>query len=183
MAQLVREKTFISYRNRSCGLILSMQPLQRKGVEMRLFKSVSALLVASAALWAADPFVGRWKLNVEKSDFGNTPKAKSGSTIYEGNGAGYMYAAETVFGEDEVARLQSPVEFNGTVHEGHLAERTVTFRSKKIDDNSYEVVFSDKQTGKVVQTFRYIVIGNELTLNWFNGDDQRPAITLMYDRQ
>ena len=38
---------------------------------MRLFKSVSALLVALAALWAADPFVGRWKLNVEKSDFGN----------------------------------------------------------------------------------------------------------------
>ena len=69
------------------------------------------------------------------------------------------------------------------VHEGHLAERMVTFRSKKIDDNSYEVVFSDKQTGKVVQTFRYTVIGNELTLNWFNGDDQRPAITLMYDKQ
>jgi len=92
---------------------------------MWLFKSVSALLVATAALWAADPFVGRWKLNVEKSDFGNTPKAKSGSTTYEGNGAGYMYIAETVFGENEVAHLQSPVEFNGTVHEGHLDERMV----------------------------------------------------------
>jgi len=150
---------------------------------MRLFKSVSALLVASAALWAADPFVGRWKLNVEKSDFGDTPKARSGSTTYERNGAGYMYIAETVFGENEVARLQSPVEFNGTVHEGHLDERMVTFLSKKINDNSYEVVFSEKQTGKVVQTLRYAVIGNELTLNWFNGGDQIPGITLIYDKQ
>ena len=150
---------------------------------MRLCKSASALLVVSAGLWAADPFVGHWKLNVEKSDFGNTPKAKSGSTTYEGNGAGYRYTAETIFGEDEVARLQSPVEFNGTIHEGHLDERMVTFLSKKINDNSYEVVFSDRQTGKVVQTFRYTVIGNELTLNWFKGGDQRPAITLMYDKQ
>src|SRR5215831_7789106 len=94
-----------------------------EGVEMRLFRNVSALLVASAALWAADPFVGRWKLNVEKSDFGNTPKAKSGSTTYEANGAGYIYTAETIFEENEVARLQSPVDFNGTVYEGHVDER------------------------------------------------------------
>jgi len=94
-----------------------------------------------------------------------------------------MYIAETVFGENEVARLQSPVEFNGTVHEGHLDERMVTFLSKKINNNSYEVVFSEKQTGKVVQTLRYTVIGNELTLNWFNGGDQIPGITLIYDKQ
>jgi hypothetical protein len=150
---------------------------------MRLFRNVSALLVASAALWAADPFIGRWKLNVERSDFGDTPKATSGSTAYEANGAGYMYTAETIFGENEVACLQSPVEFNGTVHEGHVDERMVTFLSKKIDDDSYEVVFADKQTGKVVQTFRYTVIGNELTLNWFNGGNRKPAITLVYDKQ
>jgi hypothetical protein len=150
---------------------------------MRLFISVSALLVASAALWAADPFVGRWKLNVEKSDFGNTPKPTSGTTAYKANGAGYVYTAETIFGENEVARLQSPVEFNGTVHEGHVDERMVTFLSKKINDDSYEVVFTDKQTGKVVQTFRYTVIGNELTLNWSDGSDQKPVITLVYDKQ
>ena len=151
---------------------------------MRLYKFVPALLVASAALWAADPFVGRWKLNVEKSDFGNMPKVKSGSTTYEADGTGYMYTAEIVFGEeDEVARLQNPVEFNGTAHEGHLDQRRVTFLSNKINDDSYEVVFSDQQTSKVVQRFRYTVIGNELTWNWFNGVDQRPAITMVYDKQ
>ena len=150
---------------------------------MRFIKSVSALFVVSAALWAGDPFVGRWKLNVVKSDFRNTPKAKSGSTTYEANGTGYLYTAEIVFGEDEIARLQSPVEFDGTAHEGHLDERMLTFVSKKIDDNSYEVVFTDKETGKVKQTFRYIVIGNTLTLDLFNDGDQVSAITLVYDRQ
>jgi hypothetical protein len=59
----------------------------------------------------------------------------------------------------------------------------VTFLSKRINDNSYEVVFSDKQTSKVVERFRYTVTGNELTWNWFNGGDQQPAITLVYDKQ
>jgi hypothetical protein len=36
-----------------------------------------------------------------------------------------MYTAETVFGEDEVARLETPVQFNGTAHEGHIDERMV----------------------------------------------------------
>ena len=97
--------------------------------------SVKSLVIAaivigvasgSALAQSSDALIGTWKLNVEKSDFGDTPKARSGSTTYESNGAGYMYIAETVFGENEVARLQSPVEFNGTVHEGHLDERMVT---------------------------------------------------------
>ena len=150
---------------------------------MRFLKFVPALMVVSIALWAADPFLGRWKLNVEKSDFGNMPKAKSGSTTYEADGTGYVCTAEIVFGkEDEVARLQSPVEFNGTAHEGHVDQRMVTFLSKRINDNSYEVVFSDKQTSKVVERFRYTVTGNELTWNWFNGGDQQPAITLVYEK-
>src|SRR5262249_1704736 len=106
---------------------------------MPLFKSISTLLLTAVALSAADPFVGRWRLNTEKADFGNTPKAKSGSTTYMSNGAGYVYAAETVFGNDDVERLQTPVEFNGTVHEGHLDGRMMVFLSKRINDNSYEV--------------------------------------------
>jgi hypothetical protein len=69
---------------------------------MRFFRSVSVLFLISAALGAADPFVGTWKLNVEKSDFGDSPTAKSGSTTYEATGTGYMYVAANVCGEDQV---------------------------------------------------------------------------------
>jgi hypothetical protein len=69
---------------------------------MLFFRSVSVLFLISAALGAADPFVGTLKLNVEKSDFGDSPTAKSGSTTYEATGTGYMYVAANVFGEDQV---------------------------------------------------------------------------------
>ena len=152
---------------------------------MRFFRSVSVLFVISAAFGAADPFVGAWKLNVEKSDFGDSPTVKSGSAIYEATGTGYMYIAANVFGEDQVERLQIPVEFDGTAHEGRLGGRKATFVSKKIDLNSYEFVFTDKETGKVMQTFRYTVStqGNTLTFISLNSGEVKPQLTLVYDKQ
>ena len=152
---------------------------------MRFFRSVSVLFLISAALGAADPFVGMWKLNVEKSDFGDSPTAKSGSTTYEATGTGYMYVAANVFGEDQVERLQIPVEFDGTAHEGRLGGRKTIFVSRKIDDNSYEFVFTDKETGKVTQTFRYTVStqGNTLTFISLNSGKAKPQLTLVYDKQ
>src|SRR4051812_7725132 len=118
---------------------------------MRFFKSASVLFLISAALGATDPFIGIWKLNVEKPNFGDSPKAKSGRTTFEAAGTGYMYVASNVFGEDQIERLQIPVEFDGTAHEGRVADRKTIFVSRKIDDNSYEFVFTDKETGKVTQ--------------------------------
>jgi hypothetical protein len=152
---------------------------------MRCFRSVAALFGLSAALFAADPFVGTWKLSVERSDFGNSRTAKSGSITYQTNGAGYLYIASTVFGEDEVERLQIPVEFDGTAHEGRLGNRRATFVSKKIDDNSYELIFRDKETGMVRPTFRYTVSpqGNTLTFIWLNSGGDKPQLTLVYDKE
>ena len=152
---------------------------------MGFFRSVSVLFLISAAFGAADPFVGIWKLNVEKSDFGDSPTAKSGSTTYEATGTGYTYVAANVFGEDQVERLQIPVEFDGTAHEGRLGGRKTTFVSRKIDDNSYEFVFTDKETGKVTQTFRYTVStqGNTLTFISLNSGKAKPQLTLVYDKQ
>jgi hypothetical protein len=122
---------------------------------------------------------------VGKSDFGDSPTATSGSTTYEATGTGYLYMAATVFGEGQVERLQSPVEFDGTAHEGRLGGRKATFISKKIEDNSYEFVFTDKETGKVTQTFRYTVStqGNTLTFISLSSGDAQPQLMLVYDKQ
>ena len=128
--------------------------------------------------------MGTWKLNVEKSDFGSGPKAKSGNTTYEAKGDGYMYTSETVFGEDTVARLGGPVLFDGTVTEGGLNGRAVTYISKKIDANNYEVILTDKETGKVSHTFRYSVTseGKILTFTWFSSGDEKPVLKFIYDK-
>jgi hypothetical protein len=152
---------------------------------MRSFRAVSTFFLLSAALWAADPFVGNWKLNVEKSDFGNMPKAQEGRTTYRANGGGYMFSSETVFSEDNVTRLGAPVQFDGTSNEGGINGRAVTFVSKKIDANNYEVIFTDRETRNISHTFRYTVSPqqNTLTFTWFRIGDVKPALMLVYDRQ
>ncbi len=144
---------------------------------------VPALLLVGSA-WAADAFLGNWKLNVAKSDFGSGPKAESGSTTYESDSGGYMYSSETVYADGHTAGLRGPVQFDGTVNEGGLDGRPVTFISKKIDDNSYDVILTDKETGKVSHTFKYIVAeGKTLTFTWLKAGDEKPVMKLVYDKQ
>jgi hypothetical protein len=71
---------------------------------MGLCTAISAFCVLSAVPLAADPFVGTWKLNVEKSNLGATSNVKSGSTSYELVGDGYVYDVEIVFENAKVAR-------------------------------------------------------------------------------
>ena len=92
------------------------------GLKKRFSRLLLPLFILATA-WAADPFVGNWKLNIAKSDFGSGPKAQSGSTTYETGSGGYMYSSETVYGEDRTARLRGPVQFDGTVNEGGLDGR------------------------------------------------------------
>jgi hypothetical protein len=154
------------------------------GLKMRPLRLLLPLLILATA-WAADPFVGNWKLNVAKSDFGSGPKAQSGSTTYETGSGGYMYSSETVYAEDHTARLRGPVQFDGTVNEGGLDGRAVTFVSKKIDDNAYEVILTDKETGKVSHTFKYTVAsdGKTLTFTWMKTGEEQPTSKLVYDKQ
>jgi hypothetical protein len=151
---------------------------------MHLTKSLPALFIAAASLWAADPFVGSWRLNVGESDFGSGPKAKSGSSTFVANGDGYVYTSETLFGEDQVARLQGLVQFDGTVNEGTFNGRAVTLLSNRIDANNYEMILSDKETGQVSHTFHYSVSsdGNTLTFTSSNIGDEKPRVTFIYDK-
>lgn len=151
---------------------------------MRPLRLLLPLLILATA-WAADPFVGNWKLNVAKSDFGTGPKAQSGSTTYETGSGGYMYSSETVYSEDHKAGLRGPVQFDGTVNEGGLDGRAVTFVSKKIDDNSYDVILTDKETGKVSHTFKYTVTpdGKTLTFTWMKSGEDQAVSKLVYDKQ
>lgn len=151
---------------------------------MRSLRLLLPLFILATA-WAADPFVGSWKLNVAKSDFGNGPTAESGSTTYEAAPNGYMYKSETVFGEGKTARLGGPVQFDGTVNEGGLDGRPVSFVSKKIDENSYDVILTDKESGKVSHTFKYAVApaGKTLTFTWLKTGEDKPNLKLVYDKQ
>jgi galactose mutarotase-like enzyme len=71
------------------------------------------------------------------------------------------------------------------VNEGGLNGRAVTFVSKRIDDNGYEVILTDKETGKVSHTFKYTLSpdGKKLTFTWMNTGEETPFMKLVYDKQ
>jgi|HubBroStandDraft_6_1064221.scaffolds.fasta_scaffold2382741_2 hypothetical protein len=58
---------------------------------MYAFKLLPIMFTMAVSVFAADPFVGQWNLNLTKSDFGGGPKAKAGKTTYAIEGSGYQY--------------------------------------------------------------------------------------------
>ena len=149
---------------------------------MPLCKCFSAFCVLAAVLSAADPFVGTWKLNVDKSVLGEAVTVKTGSASYEALGNGYVYDAEIVFENSKVARLHSAIQFDETEHEARLDGRAVKVVSNRIDTNSYRVVITDAQTGRPTNTLRYVVRGDTLIFSWLDAYDQ-PSLVLVYDRE
>ena len=57
--------------------------------------------------------------------------------------------------------------------------------SKRIDDNSYEVILTDKETGKVSHTFKYMVApdAKTLTFTWMKAGDDKAFMKLVYEKQ
>jgi hypothetical protein len=149
---------------------------------MRKLKSLSISLAMAVSALAADPFVGEWNLNITKSDFGTGAKAKSGTTKYTAQGDAYEYRSETDYGAGKSTRLRSPVRFDGAEHDGRLDGRPMRFITKRLDGNAYEVVFTDKKTGREFQRFRYTVAPAN-TLTFVLTRRGETVSTLVYDKK
>src|SRR5437879_914713 len=90
------------------------------GVYMHIRRIAALLVLVPAALWAADPFVGTWKLNVAKSHYktGTPPKeqtlaiSESGEdqdmtvslTTADGNAITYHFTAPMKGGDGKVVQ-------------------------------------------------------------------------------
>ena len=143
-------------------------------------KCIWSFCLFFVTLTAADPFIGTWRLNLEKSDLRNG-NVKSGTAIFRPLNNGYYYSTEIVFADTRIARLNGPVQFDGTVNQALLDGRAVTFVSQRLNDNAYQTIISDGRTGTTVNVLRYSVVGDTLTFQWLNGEAQ-PALILVYER-
>src|SRR6516225_7666563 len=95
-----------------------------------------ALFFLWSAMYAGDPFVGKWRLNVERS------------------------------------------RFDGVVYPGTLDGHDLVFTAKKIDENSYNVLISDRVNGKATQVFHYTLSSDNKTLTfaWIKGSAEKPVV-------
>jgi hypothetical protein len=137
-------------------------------------------LLVSAALWAADPFLGYWRLDPQKSALGSNLKALTGGITFEATSRGYLFHEAIVFGEDKVSRRWGTMQF-GTAP--RRIGGAMTYISQ-VDATSFEVVYSNGGTGKRFCTFRYTVYPQiETLILAVIAEDEIPVYTLVFTKR
>jgi hypothetical protein len=146
-----------------------------------------ALLFLSVALvtWAADPFVGTWKLNLSKSHYktGAAPKEQTVTTSESGDNQDTTVTLTPADGSPISYHFMTPVKGGtGTVVQGAGFDAVT---SKRINDNTRELHF--KQGAKEVRTARVTVSkdGKTMRTTLKGTDPQGKPVdaTVVYDKQ
>jgi hypothetical protein len=130
-------------------------------IPMRLVLSFLAPFLVSASLWAADPFLGYWRLDPQRSTFGHQMKALTGGIVFETDGAGYRFHEAIAFGEEKIARRYATVRFGEPPK--RIGENMVIHTSN-VNATTFEEVYADRWTAKPICTFRYTVYPQVETL-------------------
>jgi hypothetical protein len=138
--------------------------------------------------WAAiafgadpDPFLGKWKLNWDKS---HSPEAKPKSAVrsYKKSGAGVRVSELWVDQDGKRTKLDYVAAYDGKEYPVRTASgNTVSFTRP----DAHTVVGSSKTKGNVAYTFKRVVSedGNTLTIHLTNPSaGEAPTRMLVYDR-
>ena len=150
---------------------------------------VGALLaIGSAAIVAApaaDPAIGKWKLNVAKSKFGPEPVPKSQVRSYVESAEGLMLTYTNVGTDGKKTAVQVTYKIDGKDYPATGAPDYDTVSLKRIDSNNCE--FTLKKGGKVVWTgVRSVSADGKQLTNNFKASSSKSAgydIKLLFDRQ
>jgi hypothetical protein len=138
-------------------------------------------------LWAADPFVGTWKLNLAKSKYDPGPPPKSTTGKIEAQDNGFKLVADSVDSQGKPGHVEYTVKYVGKDYPVTTTggPSDLTLAIKKIDANTHDVVV--KQGGKEVQTYREVVSKDGKTLTRTtkgkNAKGQAFNNTVVFDRQ
>src|SRR2546422_8277923 len=103
-----------------------------------LFVSLVVLLFASSAIFAADTphqnASGKWKLNLQKSDFGNTPAPKSADlTVAEtGDKLTWSYSGTTAEGKSEQLTFDGLINGKEFPVQGEAQPTTVAYTTAQL---------------------------------------------------
>ena len=132
----------------------------------------------------ADPHVGTWVLNLEKSKYAPGTAPKSQRSVYSAAGKGIKVATTTVSATG-TANTEYTAEFDGkdTPVKGNPDWDTTAL--KRIDSHTIE--FTRKKGGKVVQTARSTVAKDgktrTVTVTGVNAQGQKLNTVAVYTKQ
>jgi hypothetical protein len=147
---------------------------------------VVGLLVTTSTLWAADPFVGTWKLNLAKSKFSPGPPPKNLTVTYEATENGIKATTEGVNAEAKPVATTYTATYDGkdTSVTGSGAPYD-TIALKRIDPNTVEV--TTKKGGKVMGNGKRVVSKDRkvltVTTKGTNAKGEATNNVAVYDKQ
>lgn len=148
---------------------------------------LGVLLLVSAALWAADPNAGTWKVNLEKSKYTTDHASPKSLTVtYKEQADGLILDAVGVDAKGDPIKVHWAAKFDGKDYPSTGgAAGTDTVSLKRIDADTIET--TNKRKGEVITTVRSVVSkdGKTRTSTWSGKDSKgNPETwTVVFDKQ
>ena len=151
---------------------------------MRKAMLLLAVFGLVGSLWAADPFVGTWKLNVAKSKY-NPPSSAFKSMIVkiEAQDNGLKFTFDSVDAEGKVSRGEYAAKFDGKDYPVKGDPTTDMVSLKRIGDSGFEIV--NKKGGKDTGRTRVVFAkdGKSSTVTTKDAKGQESTSVSIFEKQ
>ena len=142
-------------------------------MQTRLWKLVVGILAVSVALWAADPILGTWKLNLGKSEYGARPAPKSSTVRFAAQEGGMIkYTADSIDGKSQSTHMEWSAKLDGKEYPVTGSPLSDTVVGKRINTRTIE--WTVKKEHKIVVTGKSVISrdGKTLTTVWSGTDEK-----------
>jgi hypothetical protein len=150
-------------------------------MKIRIVTFALMMLFVSVRLYAADPFVGTWKLNVAKSKFnGDAPKSRI--LKIEPSGNAFKLTMENTDAKGKRTTRSYAANFDGKDYPDTSEPGRDTIAWKRIDPNTWEA--TAKKDGKVTGVSKRTLTpdGKMLTIAGMNPEGRSTYVSV-YDKQ
>jgi hypothetical protein len=152
---------------------------------IRLLVLVGTLGAALGASAQEPPFVGTWKLNLARSNFGATLPPRSDTTRLSAVENGYSAVTDQVDPEGKAIHYEYTVRFDGKDYPVTGSQKFEAISVSRIDDRTID--WTMKKGEKVVRQGRsaYSPDGKLRTLTYFGVDStgKKFEVTAVFERQ
>ncbi len=120
------------------------------------------LTAATAAVWAADPVLGTWKLDSTKSNFRPGPPPANQTRVYEATPEGVKVTITTTHADGQSTTIEHPANFDGKDYPVTGSAQPYAISLKRIDDYSSESTL--KHASKIIGTAKRTVSSDGKTM-------------------
>lgn len=152
---------------------------------LRVWRILALVPVLTATVWAADPSLGTWKLNLRKSEFHPGPAFQSETRTYEMEKDGVKVTIRTVDGRGRQATIIYLTTPDGQQHSvsgsGGPADSVAL---KRIDEFTAEstLLHAGKEIAKTTRVVSEDGKTMTITYKGFDPEGSRVNYTLVFDR-